>query len=108
MRFPGLRALAVILAALTVMLTMASIALYVANARWWDATSDWIAANVGVWLAGLALSAVGTFVALRRPGNIVGWLISLGGLLVAASSSTVGYAGRALDLGPDEVPRCDV
>jgi len=55
-----------------------------------------VASEYPVAVALLVLSVVGAFVAARRPGNAIGWLFCVAGLLIAASGTSYAYADYVL------------
>jgi len=58
----------------------------------------------GFVLASLAFSVVGALIVSRLPGNAVGWIFCLVGLLVAFGELTYQYADRALYGAPGSLP----
>lgn len=58
-----------------------------------------------IWVTALAAtSGVGVLLALRRPGNPIGWLLLANGIVLVASGLAEAYARYALDTGFDEAP----
>ncbi|MDQ3678546.1 MAG: hypothetical protein M3401_17410 [Actinomycetota bacterium] len=60
--------------------------------------------GVAFVLAALAFAIVGAFVVSRVPGNAIGWIFCLMGLLVGAGNLAYHHADRALYGSPDSLP----
>jgi len=60
--------------------------------------------GVAFVLAGLAFSGIGALVVSRLPGNAVGWIVCLIGLLLAVGNLAYQYADRALYGAPGSLP----
>ncbi len=54
--------------------------------------------------AAFMLVTVGSILASRLPAHLVGWLLALGGLVIAISVSAVGVADHGLNVDPGSVP----
>jgi hypothetical protein len=65
-------------------------------AREWRLTAEVVSNVVGNGLLILACAAVGLLILARRPGNIIGWLLTLIALVFAVGEFAGAYASRAL------------
>ena len=99
---PGTRALAWGLAGLIVLVLAAALVLLAFNARVMAPTK--IGAYGFAAVAVLVYAGVGGLIAARVPGNVIGWLLSLDGLLLAASMFLEQYGLRGLATAPGSLP----
>jgi hypothetical protein len=60
--------------------------------------------SVAQGVAALSFATVGAFLASRLPGNVIGWLLALGGLCFALISGAAGLADLGLTVHPGSVP----
>ena len=54
--------------------------------------------------AALMLVTVGSILVSRLPSNLIGWLLVIGGLVIAISVSAVGLADQGLNVHPGSLP----
>ena len=54
--------------------------------------------------AALMLMTVGSILVSRLPSNLIGWLLVIGGLLIAISVGAVGLADQGLNVHPGSLP----
>jgi hypothetical protein len=64
-------------------------------------TSSW---GVVLSVSLLVYPTVGAFIASRRPGNVVGWILCAIGFLLVVEGFALVYAGYALAVEPDSPP----
>lgn len=62
------------------------------------------AATVGQGIASLTLVTVGAILVSRLPRHVIGWLLAVGGLVIAISASATGLADYGLNVHPGSVP----
>jgi hypothetical protein len=62
------------------------------------------AATVGQGIASLMLVTVGAILVSRLPHHVIGWLLVVGGLVIAISASVTGLADYGLNVRPGTVP----
>jgi hypothetical protein len=55
-------------------------------------------------VAALSFATVGAILASRLPGNVIGWLLALGGLCFALISGAAGLADFGLSVHPGSIP----
>jgi hypothetical protein len=96
----GLRWIACAMAAVTVAAAAAGVAVSVVAASRGAEQPTPAAALAAFVVAGLVSAAVGLFVALRRPGNRVAWILLAGPLSVAVVMTAGAVAGLALHRHP--------
>jgi hypothetical protein len=60
--------------------------------------------SVAQGVAALSFATVGAILASRLPGNVIGWLLALGGLCFALISGAAGLADLGLTVHPGSVP----
>jgi hypothetical protein len=63
-----------------------------------------LVASVAQGVAALSFATVGAVLASRLPGNVIGWLLALGGLCFALISGAAGLAELGLIVHPGSVP----
>ena len=101
-RQPGTRALAWGLAGLILLVLAGALVLLAFNARVMTPTR--IGAYVFAVVAVVVYAGVGGLIAARVPGNAIGWLLSLIGLLLAVSMFLEQYGLRGLATAPGSLP----
>jgi signal transduction histidine kinase len=99
---PGTRALAWGLAGLVLLFLAGALVLLAFNARVMTPTR--IGAYVFAVVAVVVYAGVGGLIAARVPGNAIGWLLSLIGLLLAVSMFLEQYGLRGLATAPGSLP----
>ncbi|MGH2451965.1 MAG: hypothetical protein ACRDGE_12005 [Candidatus Limnocylindria bacterium] len=92
------RTLALLAGSLTLALAAASLALIATDPGLLLLPPDWGVAGFDAAFA-IVFAAVGLLVTTRRPGNLVGWLLLLAGLLSGIQTITASYADHASALG---------
>jgi len=88
-----------IIIGITLLLNAAGLALFLMNSGSWQVDPEEHIANVFFKVAGLGLPLTGGLIALRRPGNQVGWGLLLVAFLLVLATFSDDYAGRAIDTG---------
>jgi signal transduction histidine kinase len=101
-RRPGTRALAWGLAGLVLLFLAGALVLLVLNARVMPPGK--IGAYGFAAVAVVVYAGVGGLIAARVPGNAIGWLLSLEGLLLAVSMFLEQYGLRGLATAPGSLP----
>jgi signal transduction histidine kinase len=99
---PGTRALAWGLAGLVLLVLAGALVLLVLNAR--VMPSGKIGAYGFAAVAVAVYAGVGGLIAARVPGNAIGWLLTLEGLLLAVSMFLEQYGLRGLAAAPGSLP----
>ena len=99
---PGTRALAWGLAGLILLVLAGALVLFAFDARVMTPTR--IGAYVFAVVAVVVYAGVGGLIAARVPGNAIGWLLSLIGLLLAVSMFLEQYGLRGLATAPGSLP----
>jgi hypothetical protein len=99
------RAVSWTLAGLTVLALVAALTLTGLNAR---VMTRWLAFELLLTLATLLYAAAGRLIISRVPGNAVGWLLSLIGLLLAVAMGSEQYAIYGLVTAPGSLPAARV
>ncbi len=93
---------AVIAAAMLVASTV-FVAISLATARSGSSSSDLFSA-IGQSVPALILATVGAILVARVPGNVIGWLLAVGGLAIALGEGASGLADYGLIAHPGSVP----
>lgn len=62
------------------------------------------AATVEQGIASLMLGTVGSILVSRLPHNLIGWLLAVGGFVIAVSAAATGLADYGLNVRPGTVP----
>ncbi len=93
------------LAGLTALVLVAALTLMGLNAR---VMNRWLAFELLLALAALLYAASGRLIISRVPGNAVGWLLSLTGLLLAVAMGSEQYAVYGLVTAPGSLPAARV
>jgi len=91
-----------LLASLTALMLIATVVLIGLNAGHLDAGRIFFSSAAAV--AVLAYAAIGSLIARRLPGNAIGWLLCLVGMLVVGSLFTEQYALMGLATRPGSLP----
>ena len=99
---PRTRALAWGLAGLVLLVLAGALVLFAFDARVMTPTR--IGAYVFAVVAVVVYAGVGGLIAARVPGNAIGWLLSLVGLLLAVSMFLEQYGLRGLATAPGSLP----
>ena len=99
------RAVSWTVAGLTVLALVAALTLMALNAR---VMTPWLAFEFLLALATLLYAASGRLIISRVPGNAVGWLLSLIGLLLAAAMGSEQYTIYGLVTAPGSLPAARV
>ncbi len=98
----ALRSAPVLVAGAGGALSAATVALAGANG---SSVERFVAGNqASTWLGGLSLALVGALVLRAQPANLLGVLMSVGGLSAAVSSVALEYATYAVDTDPGSLP----
>ena len=80
-----------------------AVAISLATARSGSTSND-LPAAIGQSVPALILATVGAILATRVPGNVIGWLLAVGGLAIALSEGASGLADYGLNAHPGSVP----
>jgi len=78
--------------------------LFVAISLMTSPSSGDLVGSVAQGVAALSFATVGAILASRLPGNVIGWLLALGGLCFALISGAAGLADLGLTVHPGSVP----
>jgi len=81
----------------------AAVALSLATARTGSAAND-LGSVIGQSVPALMLATVGAILVVRLPGNVIGWLLAVGGLAIALTEGASGLADYGLNAHPGSVP----